>query len=200
MKRALLLLFALLGAIAIACGGGDDDGGGDDGGSDSQPTAAATDAGGGDADGDSDDSDDDADDGDDDADDGGGSATVTAGDETFTFTVECSFGTGIIRGAGSNADGTPTFLQASMPKNSAGSPANNPAEVGINVWIGRDELIGPSTYEYVVSSTAGSTSEYTDDGSSASGTVQFQYREKDGAKEGLTDGDLVDGSFEATCP
>ena len=87
-----------------------------------------------------------------------------------------------------------------MPKNSAGDPTNDPGEVSLNLYVGRAELIGSSEYEYWVSSTAGAVTEYTDSGDAASGTAQFQYRDKNGAKEGLTYGDLVDGTFEATCP
>jgi hypothetical protein len=196
VKRALLLLFALLGATLIACGGGDDTDDGDNGGnSDAQPSAAATEAGDGDDDGD----DDGGNDGDSDSDDGG-SASIIVGDESYTFSVECSFGTGIIRGAGAGADGTPAFLQASMPVNSAGAPANDPSGVSINVYVGRTELIGSSDYEYWVNETAGAVTEYTDNGEAAAGTAQFQYRDKNAAKEGLTYGELVDGRFQATCP
>lgn len=186
--------------LVVACGGDDDDdsadgGAGDNGGS--TPTAEATASGDATAEGADGD---DVDDGDEPAG-GAGTASVTAGDETFTFSgLECSFGTGIVRAPGTNDAGEDAFLQASMPVDDSGKPKDAPEEVGINVWVGRAQLTGPSQYEYVVGDTAGEVLDYTDDGSSASGTVRFEYRENDGAREGLSDADLVEGTFELSCP
>ena len=60
--------------------------------------------------------------------------------------------------------------------------------------------MGPSLYEYHVGEMVGSVAEYKDDGKKAEGRVRFQYRDKDGSRAGLSYGDVVDGSFAATCP
>ncbi len=131
---------------------------------------------------------------------GRGIALVTAGDESFEFSIECQFGTGIVRGGGLAADGTPAFLDAGMPIDDNGKPANDPSEVGVTVHVGKDTLFGRGQYQYRVGPANGSTTSYSDDGSHAEGIVQFEYATKDGAREGLAYFDRVEGTFEVTCP
>jgi hypothetical protein len=129
-----------------------------------------------------------------------GVAGVVAGDESFVFEIECQFGTGIIRGPGQSLDGTPAYVVMGMPVSNDGSPKDAPGEVDIQVEVGKNTLLGPSLYVYAVRSSTGSVSQYSDDGNHAEGTIQLEYRDNDGAKDGLSYGDLVDGSFTATCP
>jgi len=129
-----------------------------------------------------------------------GTARVTVGDETFEFSVTCQFGTGIIQGPGTNQDGEIAFTVMSMPKTERGEPANNPAEVGVNVTVGNDTGRGASLYEYRVTDTLGRVVSYTDDGKHAQGEADFSYEDNDGSRAGLNYGDVVSGTFEATCP
>jgi len=199
MRSIPVLVIAVLVAVLSACGSdGDSD---SDDGSAPDPTTAAADPTTADADGgggaatpaasDSDGSNDD--------DAAANTASVTAGDESFTFEVECQFGTGIIRGGGEMTDGTPAYLVASMPVDDSGGPANDPAGISLNLYVGQNSLQGPFQYEYWLNSNTGSVGSYTDDGEQAEGTVQYQYRTADGAKDGLAYGDLVDGTFAANC-
>ena len=191
MRRWPWICLVVIGLTFAACGGGDDDAQpfGDAG---ADPTTAPTSAPAGNVGGN-----------------GGGGAVnafVTAGDESFEFTVECQFGTGIIRGGGSSADGTPAFLDAGMAIADDGKPVNNPDDIDVSVYVGKDIIFGPSLYEYVLRGgddggfAVGSVSSYSDDGSHAEGIIQFEYFDKDSAKEGLTYGDLVAGTFKVTCP
>jgi hypothetical protein len=193
MPKLLWIGLALLAVFLIACGGDDDDDSSAAGSGDSQPSAdsasSPSDDGSDDSGGDSDA-----------ASGGGGSGMVTIGDETFQFEISCQFGTGIIDGTGENQDGTPAYLRGSMPKDSNGQPTDDPTGVDMQVKVGTAELIGQATYDYTVQSTLGSVSQYTDDGSHTDGSAEFSYGEGSGAKEGLTYGDLVSGTWDITCP
>lgn len=185
MRRLPWICLVVVGLAFAACGGGDDDAP-PFGGNGADPTAEPTSAPSGNG--------------------GGSNAFVTAGVESFEFTVECQFGTGIIRGGGSSADGTPAFLDAGMAIGDDGKPVNNPDDIDVSVYVGKDIIFGPALYEYVLRGggdggfAVGSVSSYSDDGSHVEGIIQFEYFDKDSAKEGLTYGDLVEGTFNVNCP
>jgi hypothetical protein len=189
MRRLPWIVLVAVGFAFAACGGDDDASpfGGDDDEPTTAPTSASSDDGGDDSG---------------DSGNGGGDANafVTAGDESFEFTVTCQFGTGIIQGPGSAADGTPSFLVASMPVTERGQPLNDPLQVDLRVAVGKETMIGPSLYEYGDPTDNAPGYSYSDDGNHAEGTIQLEYRTSDGAKEGLAYGDLVDGTFNVTCP
>ena len=194
MRSILVSLAAAAVLVLSGCGGeGDSDSEGDSG-RDPAATAAATDSGG---------------DGtpvssetaESSSDNVGTGSSVTVGDESYTFEIECLVGnTAIIGGAGQSADGVAAFLSAAMPVNDDGGPANDPTRVDMQVYVGTNLRGGPAQYEYWVNDVSGSVDSYSDDGQHAEASVQFQYRTKDGAKEGLAFGDLVEGSFEVNCP
>jgi hypothetical protein len=187
----LFLLTSLFLTFAFACGGGESE--------DNAGAAQSTTVSGDDRPPASPESDDDGD-GSPSGSGGAGTASVTVGDETFRFEIECQFGTGIIRGPGTSGDGTPAWLDASMPVDARGSPANDPTQVGVMVRVGIAELFGQPVYDYTVNDTLGMVSAYADDGTDTSGEAQFSYGDGSGSKEGFTHGDLLAGSWSATCP
>ena len=185
----------LVGALVLvslasfaACGGGDDDDddSGDTGSNGSTANTPTQSAGDNNSSGGSGD--------------GAGTATVDiSGVESFTFDVTCTFGTGIIEGAGTRNDGEPAYLRGGAAVDDSGEPREDAEAVGFILKVGIDQLIGQADYEWVVGETAGRQDPVSNDGESISGSAGFEYRD-DSAEPRFSYGEVKDGTFEATCP
>ena len=191
--RARLVVSALAAVSLVAfaaCGGDDDDDDdsgdtGNNGSTANTPTQSAGDnnSSGGSGSGD-----------------GAGTATVDiTGVESFTFDVTCTFGTGIIEGAGTRNDGEPAYLRGGAAVDDSGEPREDAEAVGFILKVGIDQLIGQADYEWVVGETAGRQDPVSNDGKSISGSAGFEYRD-DTAEPRFSYGEVKDGTFEMNCP